>query len=241
MKTAFRHRTAVRIKKRCAGFLGALCLLSAGVLLVTHEWNAPVGDIEPLPVDCLLQNPELPNGCEATSVSMLLCYAGCPVQKTQIVALTPTVPLTYDGSRWHGADPAQAYTGNAEDKGFYCFAAPVAAAVNSYCMQQGSAHRAKDITGVTDTRLWEYLKQNKPVAVWITLDGSAPQYSSYTWYADDTGQEIQAYANLHCAVLTGMDQNTVTLADPLQGTRQMDKSVFLACFEQMGRRAVVVV
>lgn len=189
-----------------------------------------------------LQNPELPNGCEAASLAALLKYKGVPADKLDLAyGYIPRgdIEETTDGRT--GPDPELAYAGDpAAGLGFYCFAQPVAQGANAYLAAQGSALRAADITGVTGQGLLQYLRGGDPVIVWITKDLSAPRTGGCTWLLADTGETYVPYVNLHCVVLAGWDGDTCTIADPLQGRRRVDAAAFLQCFRQMGSRAVVV-
>ncbi len=195
-----------------------------------------------LPVRTVLQNPELPNGCEAASLAALLKYKGVPADKLDLAyGYIPRgdIEETTDGRT--GPDPELAYAGDpAAGLGFYCFAQPVAQGANAYLAAQGSALRAADITGVTGQGLLQYLRGGDPVIVWITKDLSAPRTGGCTWLLADTGETYAPYVNLHCVVLAGWDGDTCTIADPLQGRRRVDAAAFLQCFRQMGSRAVVV-
>ena len=195
-----------------------------------------------LPVRTVLQNPELPNGCEAASLAALLKYKGVPADKLDLAyGYIPRgdIEETTDGRT--GPDPELAYAGDpAAGLGFYCFAQPVAQGANAYLAAQGSALRAADITGVTGQGLLQYLRGGDPVIVWITKDLSAPRTGGCTWLLADTGETYAPYVNLHCVVLAGWDGDTCTIADPLQGRRSVDAAPFLQRFRQMGSPAVVV-
>ena len=135
-----------------------------------------------LPVRTVLQNPELPNGCEAASLAALLKYKGVPADKLDLAyGYIPRgdIEETTDGRT--GPDPELAYAGDpAAGLGFYCFAQPVAQGANAYLAAQGSALRAADITGVTGQGLLQYLRGGDPVIVWITKDLSAPRTGGCT-------------------------------------------------------------
>ena len=76
----------------------------------------------------MLQNPELPNGCEVTSLAMALAAAGYPADKTALfTGYMPSEPFAVlDGVRY-GPDPETAYAGDAASArgGWYCFEGPV--------------------------------------------------------------------------------------------------------------------
>ena len=86
-----------------------------------------------LPVSQILQNPELPNGCEITSLCMLLRYRGFDADKCDLA--DRYLPRS---EFWWGTDPDAAYMGNphlddgSPQCGYYCFAGPIVAAAKAY-------------------------------------------------------------------------------------------------------------
>lgn len=60
-----------------------------------------------LPVPQILQNPELPNGCEITSCCEVLHYLGFAPDKCELADYY--LPRS---ARWYGADPDEVYMGN---------------------------------------------------------------------------------------------------------------------------------
>ena len=54
------------------------------------------------------------------------------------------------------------------------------------------------------------------------------------------GRTYTPYANLHCVVLTGMDETCCYLAAPMQGDTLIDRSQFESIYTAMGSRAVVL-
>lgn len=198
--------------------------------------------LDPLHVAPVMQLPELPNGCEAASLSSVLQYYGYSVNKLDLAyGYIPRTDFVEDGEIRYGANPELAYPGDpATGIGFYCFAVPVAEGANRYLRQQNSSLYAYDITGVTSAGLEEYLKQDVPVIVWITIDGEAPRYSSYEWTIADTGEKIVGLANVHCVVLTALGESKCMLSDPLNGEKVMERENFLEMFTALGSRAVVI-
>lgn len=216
----------------CAAMLCAFRLYSR----VCHRFDVR------LPVRAVLQNPGLPNGCEATSLAALLRYKGVAVNKLDLAyAFIPRKDLIETADGRTGPDPEDAYAGDPSTSlGFYCFAAPLAQGANRYLQEQESSHYAVDVTGVTADGLKQYLSAGDPVVVWITRDLSAPRTGSFTWTLKDTGEKYTPYVNLHCVVLTGWGRGVCEIMDPLQGRRTVDQQAFIDCFEQMGSRAMVI-
>lgn len=60
-----------------------------------------------LPVPQVLQNPELPNGCEITSLCEVLRYWGFAADKCDLA--DHYLPRS---ARWYGADPDRVYMGD---------------------------------------------------------------------------------------------------------------------------------
>lgn len=232
-------------------------LLDGGRAAATAYCDEVLGDLEApaiqghsrpwsgqtdLSVPEVLQLPQLPNGCEVTSLTALLQYRGFAANKLDLAyGYVPREDFAESPYGIIGPDPEHAYVGDpATASGYYCFAAPLAQGANQYLQEMGSTMHAFDVTGVTDKGLELYIRGGDPVVVWITLDLSAPRTGSFTWLIRDAGKVYWPYSNLHCVVLMGWGRDTCTLMDPLQGIRTVNQQAFLNCFKQMGRRALVI-
>ena len=261
-------RFAARRPSRRLAFAGALlrlCVVAGSALLLLAALRFMAGDLAflslvpvglpapqvsgngrtglPLEVAPVLQNPELPNGCEAASLACLLQYQGFSVSASEIARdWLPCQPFTCSGADRCGADPEQAYAGDpfSEKNGWYCFQGPVAEAANAYLGAQGSPLRAASLSGAGTDKLLAELLAGRPVAVWFTQDYEAPRLNTRFFWLLPSGEAYQPYANLHCVVLTGMSDDVCTLADPLQGTVQVDRALFDEVYTAMGGRAVTL-
>lgn len=196
-----------------------------------------------LPVEPVLQEPALPNGCEAASLASVLGYYGVQADMLDLAyAYIPRQDFYEDeqGNRI-GPDPEYIYPGDpATSIGFYCFAGAVCEGANKYLEASGSSLRAYDVTGITQAGLERYLADGTPVIVWVTTDWQAPRAGTYTWYVDDTGELYTPYVNLHCLVLTAMGQTKCKTSDPLRGEQTVDKQTFLDIFALAGSHAVII-
>ena len=107
-----------------------------------------------LDVPQILQNPELPNGCEITSLCEVLRYLGFDADKCQLA--DHYLPRS---ERWYGADPDRVYMGNphlddgSPETGYYCFAGPIAAAARRYLADHGGGWEPVDLTGAEEQTL----------------------------------------------------------------------------------------
>ena len=189
----------------------------------------------------LYQNPELPNGCEVTSLAMLLNWAGCSVDKVKLAEnYLPKEDFVYAGSDCLGPDPGRAYAGDpAGAGGWYCFEGPVIYAGNAWLTEQNSSFRVVSLTGLTRKALEDYLDLGIPMAVWVTLNYAPPALSSFQWTLPD-GARYAPYSNLHCVVLTGRNGGDYQIADPIMGWQRVPPTLFWNSFEAMGRRAAAV-
>lgn len=257
-----RHALAAVLARLLVLILCAAALFSVFDLLAQHRLLASMGSLatgqtiaNPAPetafasdsgmltVRTVLQKPALPNGCEAASLATLLEYSGYPVDLAALAEdYLPRQSFTYNGLNRYGPDPETAYAGNpaSSSDGWYCFEGPIIEAANAYLRDQGSYLRAESETGADMARLEQLLRQGTPVAVWFTQDYEQPRFNnSFTWTLPN-GRTYTPYANLHCVVLTGMDETQCYLADPMQGDTLIDRSQFESIYTAMGSRAVVL-
>lgn len=194
------------------------------------------------PVKLVWQNPELPNGCEATSLAILLSCTGTVADKMDVLAnYLPKQPFTWSNGVRYGPDPQVAYAGDAAAKsgGWYCFENPVIQAGDAWLKAKGLPCRIKNLTGLSREELEVYLSRETPVVVWATLRCQTPRFSSYPWTLPN-GTKYYPYINLHCFVLTGIAGGKFYAADPIYGWQALVPDAFWQAFDAMGRRAVTL-
>lgn len=237
----------------CIGVSTLLFVGALGLLLHRCAAPAPKPEIQPQgnaihledgrDLTLQLQEPQLPNGCEVTSLAMLLGWAGYPVDKVSLYqGYLPRQSFTYgvDGAPI-GGDPEQVYVGDAASQsgGWYCMEGPILEAGNAYLQDQGSQEQLEAVSGLSRRDLDAYLEEEIPVVAWVTLDYAPPTDSLHSWYLSD-GDFYQPYANLHCVVVVEHGQEGYLTADPLEGWQWVDESLFWDSFDAMGRRAVTL-
>ena len=91
-----------------------------------------------------------------------------------------------------------------------------------------------------DVLLEKYLAEGIPVILWHTMYMSEPEFTEEIY--ERNGITYPWYSQEHCVVLSGydMEQNTVTVNDPLEGIIERDMNAFQELFEQTGKFAVVI-
>lgn len=190
-----------------------------------------------------LQTPELPTGCEITALTMVLNYYGYSVDKTTMATVyLPTAPddMYYDEyGVMHGADLNDYFIGDPESVyGYVCGTNAIVTAANSYLSDAYSSLSAKDITGYSPEELYELVSEDVPIVVWITID-MMERSETYGWYTDD-GSYVEWSQSDHCGVLVGYTDDTVIIADPLNGRTEYSKCDFESVYFSRGSHGVIL-
>jgi uncharacterized protein YvpB len=181
----------------------------------------------------ILQNPELPRGCEVTSLAMLLQYKGVNVDKMTLANKIQKVPYQQNG---YMGNPNVGFVGNmftTSQNGYGVYHGPI------FHLAQQYLPSAVDLTGQSFTSVIDKLNQNKPVWV-ITNDTYAPLANSSfkTWKTTSGYVKITWYE--HSVLVTGYDQSYIYFNDPLTNmqNKKANKSNFIVAWQQMGNQAI---
>lgn len=180
----------------------------------------------------LNQNPELPTGCEVTSLTMVLNHLGLDISKTDMCDYLDK------GSVGH-TDPKEKFIGDPTDSNSYgCYSPVIVKAANKYLESKSSEYKAKDISGKKLDDLFSYIDDGKPVMVWGTVDCKGGSYT-VSWTVN--GKTVKWYSPEHCMVLVGYDDNNVWVADPMHGdVRSYKKTTFSDRYDKLGKQAVII-
>lgn len=195
-----------------------------------------------LNVPQILQNPELPNGCEITSCCELLRFCGFPADKCELA--DRYLPRS---ERWYGADPDLVYMGDphregeGETAGYYCFAGPVVAAADRYLADHGGGWHAADLTGAGVGQLIAQLQKGRPFLFWASLHFQDIGFDPCGSYPLPGGRSHRVFHGLHCMAVKGVDDRCFFLADPLGFNTAVPREQFEKIYRQLGSRAVVLV
>lgn len=194
-----------------------------------------------LPVDIVMQHPELPNGCEITSLTAVLNFHGYDVCKVYMSDnYLYKVPFSRVNGKLYGGNPYEAFAGDpAHSSGFFVYGPPIAKAANNYFQDVQGNNHAIDISGSTREEILEYLNEGLPVVIWVTLDLSPPRLN-YSWYIKESNDKFIAPVNLHAVVLKGYSDGYVHIMDPLKGNVIHNIDRFFLSYEQLGKHSVLV-
>ena len=193
----------------------------------------------------ILQNPELPVGCEITALTILLNYYGFDADKTDMAKnYLPTSwgnSRTVDGKLYKDSF-FDYFIGDPFSRGYGCFSPAIEKAANAYISSHGGGYTVKNISGCHPDTLYEYLIAGTPVLCWATDGMIEPEYYE-TWYDNATGEQLDWYLNEHCFVLAGFNiaNSTVTLNDPMKGIIDYNIDKFEVRFKQMHSQAIVLI
>ncbi|MEG2530933.1 MAG: C39 family peptidase [Raoultibacter sp.] len=181
------------------------------------------------------------NGCEVTSMAMVLQAAGLDVTKEDLAAAIKKVPLWIEvDEAWVHGNPNEGFVGSLDSRdgeaGYSVYHAPVVEVANLY--KGSSGLNVIDLTGQDFDTVLKELKRGH--AVWIvTTVNFAPTENWEIWETNAGPMSITW--DVHSVVLTGFDDEHVFINDPY-GEKNVshDRADFQAAWEQMGKQAVVV-
>lgn len=193
-----------------------------------------------LDVPVIRQLPELYNGCEVTSLAMLLRASGSSVDKLQLAEQIKKDPTPFKGSsltqisQW--GNPNEGFVGDitGKRKGYGVYNGPVYQLLKEY------AHdKAVNLTGSEFSTLEWIVDQGHPIVIWGTASFQ-PTNQWVSWKKED--QTIKATFQEHVVLLVGYDDQFVYINDPLTGekARKVNKQNFIKSWEQLGRQAVSI-
>ena len=188
------------------------------------------------------QMPELPRGCEVTSLAMLLQHAGVTVDKMTLaenVEKDPT-PFNVENGITYFGHPNNGFVGDMysfKNPGLGVYHKPIADLAEIYLPGM-----IKDLTGFQFEELKLQLSDNRPV--WVIINSTykkLPPSQFKTWHTPNGIIEITRKE--HSVLLTGFDHEYIYFNDPLSGEK--NKKAPLKDFEeswvQMGSQAITYI
>lgn len=193
-----------------------------------------------LPSRVQAQLPQLHNGCEVTSLSMLLDAVGAPVDKLTLAREQPTDARqpVFSGpagglraiSAW--GNPNRAFVGRVGDSyGYAIYHAPLATLLDSKL-----PGRAVDLSGQRFSDVLAQLRLRVPVVLWTTTT-MRPPTSWVTWQTPDG--PFRATPQEHAVLLVGYNPQGLIVDDPLAGTQRLVAAApFIAAWQALGRQAL---
>jgi glucan-binding YG repeat protein len=192
-----------------------------------------------LDVPLVAQMPELPRGCEVTSLAMLLMDAGKNVSKMTLASQVRKDPTSYSKSNGqvYFGNPYSGFVGDMytfSKPGLGVYHGPIADLANQYL-----PGRVDDFTGSDFEAIYKQLNNGRPV--WVinnTLFDTVPSQYWQTW--NTPSGKISITYKEHSVLITGYDSQYIYFNDPLSVTknRKATISAFKRGWVQMGKQAI---
>lgn len=188
------------------------------------------------------QYPELPRGCEVTSLAMLLQGSGVAVDKIELASKIKKDTTSYkkeNGKTFFG-HPNDGFIGDMysyDRPGLGVYHKPIKKLAEKYLPNQ-----IRDLTGTDFSELQIYLSLGLPV--WIIINTRYKKLSKDYFEKWQTPKgEIRITYKEHSVLVTGYDGKFIYFNDPISGTKnkKVIKKDFLDAWIQMGRQAITYI
>lgn len=185
------------------------------------------------------QKPELPRGCEVTSLAMMLQYAGIEADKMKLAEQIKKDPTAYrkeNGIVYFG-HPNNGFVGDMysfQNPGLGVYHRPIAELAEQYL-----PGAIRDFTGSDFEEIKKHLSDGRPV--WVITNTAYRHLGTslfQTWQTPSGPIDI-TYKE-HSVLITGYDANYIYFNDPLTGTKNKKAPIkdFEESWVQMGRQAI---
>lgn len=202
--------------------------------LIVYEKEPIMRESILLTVPVLQQFPELPRGCEVTSLAMLLNFAGVTVDKLTLADEIPTVPYFSDG---YFGNPHQGFVGN-----MYTYNQPGLGVYHEVIEDLASQYlpgQVVNLTGENFSSVQKKLNEGKPVWVIVaSIFTFLPDEQWETWTTKEG--EVKITRRMHSVLVTGYDENNVYFNDPFypDQNRSANFENFVTSWTQFGSQAI---
>ena len=211
-------------------------LKNNSIITITEE-PASLPESTELDVPFIDQNPQLPTGCEITSLAQVLNFYGFDVDKEYLASnylpmkeeVEPGCFIEYFlGSPW-------------KTNGSGCFAPAIIITANNYLKDEDSPLTAYSMCYASVNALLGQVAKGYPVIAWTCFDYDINKIE-YTPVTLEDGSSFYWPSYEHCVVLSGYDLNTqtVTLTDPTYGVVKQSIEDFTAYYQKFFYQAVVI-
>ena len=209
---------------------------------IIWDLNQAVPEQVILDVPVVKQYPELPRGCEVTSLAMIMAYMDIDTNKMRLAQeiKKDTTNYTRDANgKITFGNPYDGFVGdmyNIRNDGYGVYHGPIAELAQTY-----KPNEVIDFTGVGFDRLLGLVAKGMPV--WVvanTMYRPLPEELFEMWHTP-TGIVKITYKE-HAVVLTGYSDKYVYINDPLKSRQniKVEKKAFIDAWMQMGSQAVVL-
>ncbi|MHC5248094.1 C39 family peptidase [Enterococcus sp. LJL90] len=213
--------------------------ITSGTAELTETQTAEIltsAAIENVPLINQLDSPRLRNGCEVTSLAMMLNYYNIEVSKNELADALPSV--AYQDEEGYYGDPNEGFVGDITGDigaGYFVYHEPIFNLAQNYLTEDLTAI---DFTGSDFSKVQYFLSTGSPVWA-ITTTNYAATNDLETW--ETVNGPVEISMSEHCVVLIGYDEEYVYLNDPYGNENyQTSLTDFVASWEQFGSQAIAI-
>lgn len=181
------------------------------------------------------QMPDLPNGCEVTSLSMLMNYYGIKVNKNELAENIQHVDFCTDGGKYRG-NPNQGFVGHMSiaNAGWCVYNGPL------YNVARKYTTHIENITGSDFLSLLKLVSNGHPVLI-ITTTTFNRVNDMQTW--DTNTGKVNVTPSSHACVITGYSKpkKVIYVNNPYGYKNQpVNWKNLQASYNQQGRQALYI-
>ncbi|SER99383.1 Uncharacterized protein YvpB [Gracilibacillus ureilyticus] len=191
-------------------------------------------------VPVVKQFPELPRGCEVTSLTMLLQYHDVDTNKMRLAKEITRDETPYkenDGIIYFG-DPHNGFVGD-----MYSFSQPGLGVYHQPIYELAKSYvgdKAVDLTGHEFEKVIQSLSSKEPVLTITNITFQPLPESAFTTWQTPAGP-VKITKKMHAVILTGYDDHFIYFNDPYDGEqKKAPKQSFITAWEQMGKQAISI-
>lgn len=214
--------------------IGAIYLFNKNKINNEIDWMTMKQE-QKLNVPLENQMPDLPNGCEVTSLSMLMNYYGIKVSKNELAETIQHVDSFTDGGKYRG-NPHQGFVGHMTiaNAGWCVYNEPL------YNVARKYTSHIENITGSDFLSLLKLVSNGHPVMI-ITTTTFNKVNNMQTW--DTNTGKVNVTPSSHACVITGYSKpkKVVYVNNPYGYKNQpVNWKNLQASYNQQGRQALYI-
>ncbi|MDB6239559.1 C39 family peptidase [Lactobacillus amylovorus] len=214
--------------------IGAIYLFNKNKINDEIDWMTMKQE-QKLNVPLENQMPDLPNGCEVTSLSMLMNYYGIKVSKNELAETIQHVDSFTDGGKYRG-NPHQGFVGHMTiaNAGWCVYNEPL------YNVARKYTSHIENITGSNFLSLIKLVSNGHPVMI-ITTTTFNKVNNMQTW--DTNTGKVNVTPSSHACVITGYSKpkKIVYVNNPYGYKNQpVNWKNLQASYNQQGRQALYI-
>lgn len=168
--------------------------------------------------------PNYPSGDEfATAVCFLKAY-GYDVDIQTLITY-----MNYDDNNF-----LKCYVGNPTTNTGYCYAPALVVCMNNYLYQIDAQLRTRNMSEISLSDFITYVNDRHPIIIWYTIDNQEPQYIENIYY----NGRIQMYQNEQVVLVYKIQNDVVSIIDPIEGQLEVPIEDFQHIWESCGSQAI---